>query len=1005
MKRLITVAIIVFIFNPVLFSQPVYFADKDLEDAIMEELGMTVGPVTQTDMLGLTQLIANISNISDLTGLEYAANLDELSLHNNFQISDLSPLSGLTNLTTLYLYGNNISDLSPLSGLTNLVTLYLYGNQISDVSALSELTNLVYLDLWGNQISDVSALSGLTNLELLNLCHNKIGDIWALSGMTDLIWLDIHSNNIDDLSPLSGLTNLELLDLDANHISDLSALAGLTNLEWLDLDENLISDLSALSGLTNMVEIDIHANQVGDISPLAGLIYLEDLDLDTNQISDISYLADMTDLVYLDLHSNQISDISPLAGLINLVDLDLDDNHISDLSPLSGLINLEWLDLDDNRISDISPLAGLTNLAYIDIHNNQISHLPDLSGLTNLELLDLDDNQISDISALAGLMNLKDLDLDNNQISDVSALAGLTNLALLDLNSNQISDISTLVNLTNLDWVDLRGNPLDSDACAIYIPQMRNNGITVEYNGCQSALVPDIVGLQESQALTQLTELGLDPIVEYVADSSPAGQVISQEPLAGTWISLGANVYLTISDGSGLETPELEIPLPAAQWKLDETSGYWAFDSSGNNYHGMLFGNPSWQPTGGVIDGALEFDGTDDYVIMPVGPLISSMTECTISSWVNWSGTGGQGQRIWDFGSGEQSNMFLTTNNEQTNTPSFAITTAGSVEQTISPAPLPEGWHHIAITIDPNITTHTLYIDGQVVAKNTNAVHTPGSLGPTIQNYLGKSQRVSDPTFDGLLDDVCIYDCVLNSNEIAYIAGAGYLLFSDDFNTPHDYLTEGLGFYDGLLNGTIGMLNASTDRTGSLYIESTNSSWNPGPGPLLYVNVTGNFIATVKITDFAGKLASPLEHNAAGIMARNPASDGGLESWVSVAYYPTWTAFIAWDTIKGARTELGQSASRWDGDDTYAIAKQYPYIQLERSGDNFYPRISSDGVNFIPLTDLPYQGIYDGTQAPLVIHRPDLPQTLQVGLNHATFSENLGYAAFDDFVIQSGSDN
>ncbi len=65
----------------------------------------------------------------------------ELSLNNN-QITDLTPLSGLTNLTALNLEENQIADLTPLSGLTNLTTLNLANNQIADLRPLSGLTKL-----------------------------------------------------------------------------------------------------------------------------------------------------------------------------------------------------------------------------------------------------------------------------------------------------------------------------------------------------------------------------------------------------------------------------------------------------------------------------------------------------------------------------------------------------------------------------------------------------------------------------------------------------------------------------------------------------------------------------------------------------------------------------------------------------------------------------------------------------------------------------------------------
>jgi Leucine-rich repeat (LRR) protein len=81
--------------------------------------------------------------------------LDQLFLDIN-QISDLSPLASLTNLTRLGLSQNGITDLSPLTSLINLTDLGLYGNQISDLSPLASLTNLTRLDLEQNPLSSAS---------------------------------------------------------------------------------------------------------------------------------------------------------------------------------------------------------------------------------------------------------------------------------------------------------------------------------------------------------------------------------------------------------------------------------------------------------------------------------------------------------------------------------------------------------------------------------------------------------------------------------------------------------------------------------------------------------------------------------------------------------------------------------------------------------------------------------------------------------------------------------
>ena len=119
-------------------------------------------------------------------------------------ISDVSPLAGLTELRHLYIRGNNISDVSPLSELTKLEQLNLSSNNISDVSPLSGLTKLEQLDLSSNNISDVSPLSGLTKLSELLLTGNVFGVEHTVSEpeiyVGDTFTLDINARNILDLA-------------------------------------------------------------------------------------------------------------------------------------------------------------------------------------------------------------------------------------------------------------------------------------------------------------------------------------------------------------------------------------------------------------------------------------------------------------------------------------------------------------------------------------------------------------------------------------------------------------------------------------------------------------------------------------------------------------------------------------------------------------------------------------------------------------------------------------
>ena len=80
----------------------------------------------------------------------------------------------LSNRTELYLAYNSITDLKPLSTLTQLIFLDLSGNSIADLKPLSTLTQLTSLDLSNNQVADLKPLSTLTNLTQLSLYENQM---------------------------------------------------------------------------------------------------------------------------------------------------------------------------------------------------------------------------------------------------------------------------------------------------------------------------------------------------------------------------------------------------------------------------------------------------------------------------------------------------------------------------------------------------------------------------------------------------------------------------------------------------------------------------------------------------------------------------------------------------------------------------------------------------------------------------------------------------------------
>ena len=73
-------------------------------------------------------------------------------------------------------------------------------------------------------------------------------------------------------------------------------------------------------------------------------------------------------------------------------------------------------------------------------------------------------------------------------------------------------------------------------------------------------------------------------------------------------------------------------------YKFDETSGTTAADSSGNGNTGTLTNMAGTEWTAGKVGGALDFDGSNDYVDLGNG-LADNMGDVTFSSWIYREGS------------------------------------------------------------------------------------------------------------------------------------------------------------------------------------------------------------------------------------------------------------------------------------------------------------------------------------------------------------------------------
>ncbi len=171
------------------------FRDANLEQAVMESLGIKKEILSLDDITDIITLEANNRNIESIDGIEHLSSLSRLDLSNNF-IEDIGPLSTLNELGTLYINRNLVNDIVPLKACKSLSELDLCSNHVEDITVLGGLKNLCWLDLNGNRITDFTPLKGLPKLQWLNISGNYAEDISCLAECPSIKELVAEGNGI-----------------------------------------------------------------------------------------------------------------------------------------------------------------------------------------------------------------------------------------------------------------------------------------------------------------------------------------------------------------------------------------------------------------------------------------------------------------------------------------------------------------------------------------------------------------------------------------------------------------------------------------------------------------------------------------------------------------------------------------------------------------------------------------------------------------------------------------
>ena len=193
---------------------------------------------------------------------------------------------------------------------------------------------------------------------------------------------------------------------------------------------------------------------------------------------------------------------------------------------------------------------------------------------------------------------------------------------------------------------------------------------------------------------------------------------------------------------------EIDDPTLIAHWKLDETEGATAHDSA-SDIEADLYGNPTWQPTGGMVDGALLLDGIDDFVGTWNIPDLSA-GKLSVFAWVK----GGAPGQVVISQFHKASWLMADASNGYLKTDLKANMGRSAGQWLISEVTITDGeWHRVGLAWDG--TNRVLYVDDIAVASDTQTELEYSTMGLNI----GCGPNETSGTFwSGLIDDVRIYN-------------------------------------------------------------------------------------------------------------------------------------------------------------------------------------------------------------------------------------------------------
>ena len=336
----------------------VHIVDLNLRLVVERALGIQPGYAIRPEdieRLLAVDVSGSAYDVLELTGLEFAVNLQQLDLRGN-RIVDLSPLAGLQRLNRIELDDNNITDISPLTanesiGLGDQV--FLAGNPLGPASVSELIPELesrgayvAYRDDHGD------AISTATSLPLGGASSGGIGTTLD----ADYFGFEVSSASDVAVFTTGASTRGDLLTGAEHSLASDSTSGAFDNFlirQHLQPGRYYVR-VTGARGPYMLHTVEGAPVRLRDFG-LRALVGAALGDAARDGVSSTE-LATFTGA--LDGRSRGIYNLGGLEFAVNLTGLRLSRNRLGNLTPLSSLVSLAQLDLERASVTDVASLVA-----------------------------------------------------------------------------------------------------------------------------------------------------------------------------------------------------------------------------------------------------------------------------------------------------------------------------------------------------------------------------------------------------------------------------------------------------------------------------------------------------------------------------------------------------------------------------------------------------------------------------------------------------------------------